>query len=269
MVVPIYDINPARRTPWITYALITANVVAFLGTPAASLLGAGELSLADLCQHEAFFSRYGAIPAEMLTNQQLSSVATGTIGEGACAVGPPGYFKAPALSVFQAMFLHGSWLHLIGNMLFLWVFGNNVEDRMGRFNFLLFYLVTGYIAAYGFALSTPDMTLPMVGASGAVSGVLGAYFILFPGARVWSLVPILLFLPLKLPAWIVLGTWFALQWLFAADYYITGVGEVAYLAHVLGFMAGMAVAIPMRAASRRPPPPKQGPSPITYSHRYW
>jgi membrane associated rhomboid family serine protease len=169
------------------------------------------------------------------------------------------------------MFLHGGWLHLLGNMLFLMVFGNNIEDRWGKLRFLLFYLATGYIAAYGFALANSDATMPLVGASGAVSGVLGAYLILFPGARVWSLVPILLFLPLKLPAWIVLGTWFVLQYVYATGSVVSDGGSVAYLAHIIGFVVGVLVAI-VAWASQPPPRGRDGPpppSPIQYSKRNW
>jgi membrane associated rhomboid family serine protease len=168
-------------------------------------------------------------------------------------VGPPPYGKSPALSVLFAMFLHGGWLHLLGNMLFLWVFGNNVEERFGRLGFLVFYLAAGYLAAYGFALANADSTVPLIGASGAVSGVLGAYLVLFPRARVWSLVPVLLFLPLRLPAWLVLGLWFALQWAYSSGYAVSAGGSVAYLAHVLGFIAGAVVALPLRRRRHRPP----------------
>jgi membrane associated rhomboid family serine protease len=142
------------------------------------------------------------------------------------------------------------------------VFGNNVEDRSGHLRFLLFYLLCGYVATYGFALAYPGSTVPLVGASGAVSGVLGAYLVLYPRARVWSLVPVLLFLPLRLPAWLVLGLWFALQWLYSAGYAVSEAGRVAYLAHVLGFLLGVLVAVPVGA--RRPrrahrwPPPRRG-----------
>jgi membrane associated rhomboid family serine protease len=249
MVIPFYDVNPVRRTPWVMRGLIATNVAVFLVTPAVAALGVGAVAVAELCQLEAFFYRYGAIPRELVENRQLEQVPTGEVVRQGCRLGPPDYDKVPALSVLFSMFLHAGWAHLIGNMLFLWVFGNNVEERFGHLGFLLFYLLTGGVAAYGFALAFPGSTVPMVGASGAVSAVLGAYLVLHPRARVWSLVPVLLFIPLRLPAWLVLGMWFVLQYVYATGYATAGAG-VAYLAHVLGFVSGFLLALPLR---QRPP----------------
>jgi membrane associated rhomboid family serine protease len=149
---------------------------------------------------------------------------------------PHGYWKSPFLSVLTAMFLHGGWLHLIGNMLFLYVFGDNVENRMGRVRFALFYLAAGYLATYGFAFGHPEDSQSLVGASGAISGALGAYLYLYPRARVTSLFPFLFFIPLRFPAWVVLGFWFVLQWLAAQT--AQGGPGIAYLAHVVGFAFG-------------------------------
>jgi membrane associated rhomboid family serine protease len=268
VVLPVYDVNPVRRTPWVTYLLLGANIGVFLLTPAVSTAGVEGASLGELCQLEAFYHRYGAIPEELVGNQPLPETPTGQVGIGprgpGCVIGPPAYEKIPALSVLYSMFLHGGWLHLLGNMLFLWVFGNNVEERMGRLGFLAFYLVAGYVAAYGFAMANADSSRPLVGASGAVAGVLGAYLMLFPRARVWSLVPVLLFIPLRLPAWLVLGMWFVLQWVYSAGYAISEAGSVAYLAHVLGFVVGVLVGLPLRGRRqppvhrRMPPPPGSG-----------
>lgn len=252
MVVPFHDVNPVRRTPWVMRLLIAANVGVFLFTPAVATIGVGAVSTAELCELEAFYHRYGAIPQELVGNEQLEQVPTGPAAGGErCEVGTPGYGKIPALSALTSMFLHAGWLHLLGNMLFLYVFGNNVEERMGRVGFLLFYLLGGAVAAYGFALADPGSTVPMVGASGAVSAVLGAYLALWPRARVWSLVPVLFFIPLRLPAWLVLGLWFVLQYVYAAGYATSGAGGVAYLAHVLGFVFGFLVALPLRRPPRR------------------
>ncbi|WP_217634797.1 rhomboid family intramembrane serine protease [Micromonospora pattaloongensis] len=252
----MHDINPVRRTPWVTWALIAVNVLAFLLTPTVASTGVTRDSLSQLCRQEAFYERYGAIPRELVDNRPLPAATTGDVGVGpngpGCVVERRWYEKIPVLSVLSSMFLHGGWLHLLGNMLYLWVFGNNVEDRFGRLRFLLFYLFCGYAAAYGFALVNAAATQPLVGASGAVSGVLGAYLVLFPRARVWSLVPVLLFIPLRLPAWLVLGLWFVLQWLYSSGYAVSNAGSVAYFAHVVGFVVGMIVALPL--AGRRPPP---------------
>jgi membrane associated rhomboid family serine protease len=148
------------------------------------------------------------------------------------------------------MFLHGGWLHILGNMLFLWVFGNNVEDRLGRLRFLVFYLFCGYVAAYGFAFGSPHSTATLVGASGAIAGVLGAYLVMFPRARVTSIVPLaFIFIPLRLPAWAVLGGWFLLQWLYSSGTAVASGAGVAYLAHVYGFVAGLVVALLVRSRS--------------------
>src|SRR2546429_3372058 len=157
MVIPVHDVNPVRRTPWVTYLLIAANVVVFLLTPAARDTGMSSVGVAELCRQEAFYDRYAAIPRELTGNRQLSEVPDGETGVGprgpGCVVGPPRYHKVPALSVLYSMFLHGGWLHLLGNMLFLWVFGNNIEDRLGRLRFLLFYVLCGYVAPDGVALA--------------------------------------------------------------------------------------------------------------------
>jgi rhomboid family protein len=254
VVIPVHDENPLRRTPWVTYLLIAVNVAVFVLFTPGALPRAGTQA-AVTCQQQAFYDRYGAIPHEMLTGQPLRLVPTGqavlTAQGEACAVSRPAYRKTPALSVLEAMFVHSGWLHLLGNMLFLLIFGNNVEDRLRRLPYLLFYLACGYVAAYGYALVNPGATGPLVGASGAISGVLGAYLVLFPRARVWSLVPFLLFIPLRIPAWLVLGLWFVLQWAYAAGQ-LTGGGTVAYVAHVFGFLAGMLGGLLLRAAAGRP-----------------
>ncbi|MDQ2788594.1 MAG: rhomboid family intramembrane serine protease [Pseudonocardiales bacterium] len=254
MVIPIRDVNPVHRTPWVTYALIAANIAIFLLTPASAITVTGAASLAQTCQQQAFYDRYAAIPIEVVHNQPLALVPDGRTGVGdqgpGCVVARPNYHKNPMLSVLSSLFLHGSWLHLLGNMLFLWIFGNNIEDRFGRFRYLLFYLACGVVATYGFALTNPHSTEVLIGASGAIAGVLGAYLILYPRARVWSLVPVLLFLPLRLPAWLVLGLWFLLQWVYTAGYAISSAGSVAYPAHVLGFVSGALVALLMRGAQR-------------------
>jgi rhomboid family protein len=268
VVLPLQDVDRSRRMPWFTYGLIAANVVVFLFTPAANTNGVESAPLQTQCQQEAYYERYAAIPREMVDNQQLPTVTTGDVKATGCVVGPPTYTKIPALSVLYAMFLHGGWLHLLGNMLFLWVFGNHVEARLGRWRYLLFYLLAGYVAAYGFALTNPSATQPMVGASGAIAGVLGAFMVLFPRDKIWGVIPELFFLPVKLPAWFVLGLWFALQAVYAAGYAVSGAGSVAYLAHVFGFVFGVIVALPLLLWLARKRRPQPRPSALIY-RRDW
>src|SRR3954454_2102505 len=179
MVLPIHDRNPLRRPPVVTWALIAINIVVFVvATPLlTSVGGVSRPTPAALCDQERFFDEYGAIPKELLDNRQLPQAPTGQVagvdqrrGVVACATnprtGPPPFHKNPALSVLTAMFLHGGWLHLLGNMLFLLIFGNNVEDRMGHIRFALFYLVCGYVASYGFAVLNDASGPPLIGASG-------------------------------------------------------------------------------------------------------
>ncbi|HEX6404928.1 MAG TPA: rhomboid family intramembrane serine protease [Pseudonocardiaceae bacterium] len=255
MVIPVRDVNPVQRTPWVTYSLIALNFAVFLLTPASAITVSGMDSLAQTCQQRAFFDHYAAIPVELLHNQPLPVVADGDVGVGprgpGCILTEPSYHKSPVVSALTSLFLHGGWLHILGNMLFLWIFGNNVEDRFGRLRYLLFYLACGMLATYGFALANPDSAEALIGASGAIAGVLGAYLILYPRARVWSLVPFLLFIPLRLPAWVVLGLWFLLQWVYTAGYAVSQAGSVAYLAHVLGFLAGVLVALVIRGSEGR------------------
>jgi membrane associated rhomboid family serine protease len=260
VVIPVHDINPLRRTPWVTYALIAANLVFFLLTPGNSTSVSGSMTVQDQCRQLEFYDHYAAIPKELTHNDPLDHVATGTAGrEGnqvGCVEGRPDYDKVPFLSAITSQFLHGGWLHLLGNMLFLLIFGNNVEDRMGRLKFLVFYLVAGVIAAYGFALAEPNSAETLIGASGAIAGVLGAYLVMFPKARVWSLVPFFFFIPLRLPAWLVLGLWFVLQWAYASGTAVSSAGNVAYLAHVVGFAFGFLVGLVVRQRMGPMDPPR-------------
>ncbi|MEV6011616.1 rhomboid family intramembrane serine protease [Streptomyces sp. NPDC051976] len=232
MVIPVYDKNPVRRPPVVTYGLIAVCTVVFLLGPLSGFntsYGTGERLQ---CAQSGYFNHWGVIPYELF-HGQLPPDRLGL--PSGCPV-PDAFTKVPFVSVLTGMFLHGSWLHLIGNMLFLYVFGDNVENRMGRVRFAVFYLVAGYLATYGFALANSESAQTLVGASGAISGALGAYLYLYPRARVTSLFPFLFFIPLRFPAWVVLGFWFVLQWL-AAQTARNGPG-VAYLAHVVGFAFG-------------------------------
>ncbi|MFI0978672.1 rhomboid family intramembrane serine protease [Streptomyces sp. NPDC021093] len=196
-----------------TYALIGVCCVVFLLGPASGFNPSYGTGDALAAAQSTYFERWGVVPDE-LVRATPHSLAT----------------------PFTALFVHGNWLHLLGNVLFLYVFGAMTEERMGRTAFALFYVVTGYFALTVYALVHASSDETLVGASGAISAVLGAFLRLFPRARVTSLFPFLLFLPLRFPAWIVLIFWFVLQWL-AAQGLGTGAG-VAYLAHVVGFAVG-------------------------------
>ncbi len=211
--IPLYDENPTERPPIVTVALIAACVLVFFWEIAGPVQWM-----------EAKIYALGMIPAVLFGHAQLDPALQ--------------WVPAP-LTVFTSMFLHGGWAHLIGNMLYLWIFGNNVEDAMGHLRFLVFYLLCGVAAAFTQALSAPSSEIPMVGASGAISGVLGAYLLLFPHARVVVLIPMGFFTQLQAwPAKIVLGFWFALQALYGL-FSDPAKGGVAFLAHVGGFIAGM------------------------------
>ena len=267
MVLPVHDVNPTRRTPWVTRLLIVVNLAVFVLSPmaVAPLLGSGNA--ASLCGQAAYLDEFAVKPAEVIGNDASDEVATGeVVTAGGEAVGcqtqsPPPYEKLPVLSVLFAMFLHGGWLHLLGNLLFLYVFGNNVEDRLGRVRYLVFYLACGYAATYGFSLFFAGSSSPLVGASGAIAGVLGAYLVLFPRAKVWSLLTFLFFLPVRLPAWLVLGSWFVLQYLYTRGAGLSEATGTAYLAHVIGFVVGALLVWRLRGTGQpRPvPDPRWGP----------
>jgi membrane associated rhomboid family serine protease len=227
MVLPLYDHLPRRITPVVNYLLIAASVLMFLW----------ELSLGPDIERDLYLLSF--VPAR--------------------------FWMAPLnpvnlIRILISMFLHGGWLHLGGNMLYLWIFGDNIEDRLGHFKYLIFYLLCGFIATLTHAVFNADSPLPSIGASGAIAGVLGAYILLFPRARVTTLIPIFVFITVReVPAFIVLGLWFVLQ-------LFTGVasvglpegqtGGVAYFAHIGGFVAGMLLVVLM-GGYRRPAPPPQ------------
>jgi membrane associated rhomboid family serine protease len=250
VVIPIHDENPLRRRPIVTWSLIAVNVAVFLTEPGGITHVALHATdtVRQACDQAAYFDHHAAIPRELIHNHPLGphhyDVST-SAGPVRCPEITE-HGKQPWLSVLESMFLHAGWIHLLGNMLFLLIFGNNVEDRMGRIPFLAFYVLCGYVAAYGFALGNRTSTVATLGASGAIAGVLGAYLVVFPRARVTSLVPFLFFLPLRLPAWLVLGGWFLLQWAYLGAAGSASGAGVAYLAHVYGFLAGTVIALLLR-----------------------
>jgi membrane associated rhomboid family serine protease len=202
--IPLRDVIPSRTTPYITVTIILLNAVAWLY----------EVSLPPR-ELERFLYFYGVVPASFSASTLITS-----------------------------MFLHGSWMHVVGNMWYLWIFGDNVEDRVGHGRFLLFYLLCGVVAAIGQIAVDPASTLPTIGASGAIAGVMGAYFVLYPHSRVLTLVPLIVFWELiELPAIVLLGFWFLMQLFSAGAIAVTasthGSGGVAFMAHVAGFVTGV------------------------------
>lgn len=232
---PYHDENETQRTPYVTVAVIAITVGIWLFVQGAGM----ELALAkSVCE-------LGLIPGEL--TMSLSPGTPFPMGEGVVCLSDPG---RQVSNVLTSMFLHGSWMHLLGNMWFLWLFGNNIEDAMTRPRFVAFYLLTGLAAALAQVAANPASEVPMVGASGAISGVMGAYLILFPRARIYTMVPLGFFLQsFALPAWVMLIYWAFLQ--FAGG--LTSVGDeqtggVAFWAHLGGFVAGVAL---IKAFERR------------------
>lgn len=208
---PIRDHNPSQRTPYVTYALILMNVLVYLI----------ELPyMADDFRISAFFDDWALIPAAVSSGENLHGVVT-------------------------SMFLHASVMHIAGNMLFLWIFGDNLEDQMGHIGFLIFYLASGIAAAMTHIGADPTSAVPTVGASGAVAGVMGGYLLLFPRAKVDILLILVVFFRVfSVPAFVMLGLWFGLQ-IFGGLGTPTEGGGVAYWAHAGGFIAGLVLTIPV------------------------
>jgi membrane associated rhomboid family serine protease len=220
MFFPIRDDNPHNITPIVTWGLIAVCAVTFLW----------QQGLDGQAAQLAILS-YGIIPADLFGTAQLD----------------PMIAPLPAwMTIFTAMFLHGGWMHLIGNMLYLWIFGDNVEASMGRLRFLMFYLGCGLAAALTQSIAAPESTVPMIGASGAVAGVLGAYLILHPFANIRVLLWLIIFITMiNVPAWIVLGLWFLGQLISQAGA-TPGQPGVAFLAHIGGFIAGVLLIFKLR-----------------------
>jgi membrane associated rhomboid family serine protease len=214
--IPLKDDAPRYSTPFINYFLIVLNVLVFLF----------ELSLGRHAER-AFIYQFGLIPAAVTSSAQYAHGAVGL------------------LPFLTSMFMHAGWLHLIFNMWALWIFGDNVEDQLGHFLYLVFYLVAGLAANCVHILFNLGSDVPTVGASGAIAGVMGAYFLLFPSARVLTLIPAIFFFPvIYLPAWVVLGYWFIVQFLSGAATAIPGSTQasgIAVWAHVGGFLVGAAL----------------------------
>jgi len=229
-VIPLRDANTTRRPALVTLAIVVACCVAFgweLGLQAS-----GEAAF------ESAITDWGVVPARL----------TAAWGRGE-------FLSGESLTLVTSQFLHGGWLHLIGNMLYLWIFGNNIEDRLSPIPFLLFYLAGGVIAGLTQVAVDPSSTVPLIGASGAIAATLGAYFVLFPGARITTLVFLGFFYQLiNVPAIVVLGFWFVLQLLDGVGQIgrETGAAGVAFFAHIGGFVFGAAIGWLLRVNGRNP-----------------
>ena len=212
--IPLRDIIPSRSTPYVTVVIIIINAIAWFY----------EISMPERTLQQ-FLSVYGVVPARF----EMSTLVT-------------------------SMFLHGSWSHFIGNMWYLWIFGDNVEDRVGHGRFIAFYLLCGVVAALGHVAMDPASTLPTIGASGAIAGVMGGYFVLYPQSRVLTLIPLVFYVEIiELPAVLLLGFWFVMQLFNAGVIAVTSnssSGGIAFVAHVAGFVAGLAGVFLFRKRAR-------------------
>ena len=220
--IPLRDTIPSQRTAWIVRLLVAVNLAVFI------------LEMMQGPRLESFLYQFGVVPAYWASTS-LADFAQ---------------WPSLALSLVTTQFLHGSPLHLGSNLLYLWIFGDNVEDRLGHGRFLLLYLVSGAVAAVIQLLAAPSSSIPMIGASGAIAGVLGAYFLMFPYAQVVTLVPwFLVWKVVRVPAFVFLGIWFVLQWLqgLVTIGQVADVGGVAWWAHVGGFLCGLALVVVVRA----------------------
>lgn len=236
---PLRDINPTRRFPLITYGLIGVNVVVFL-------LQVGK-SDAELMR---IFSEQSVVPSLVAA----APFALETI-----------------FDMFRSMFFHGGWFHLLSNMLYLWLFGDNIEDRFGTILYLVLYFLSGFVAAYAQVLIDPTSDIPLVGASGAIAGVLGSYLVLFPSVRVRGIIPLGYFLShQEWPAWLVLGMWFVLQLFDAfASLGVVSSGGVAFFAHIGGFIAGVIYTFIFMRIMPQPPEAARREVIHERGRRYW
>ena len=229
--IPLRDANPTQRTPVVTIGLVIACLGVFAWE--LGLLASGGMDALD-----AFVAQWGVVPANVTAEFDAGN-----------------YVNAVTLTLITSQFLHGGWLHVLGNLLFLWIFGNNIEDRFGKVGFLLFYLAGGVVAALTQVVTDPDSTIPMIGASGAIAATLGAYLVLYPRARITSLVFLGFFYQLiDVPALIVLAFWFVLQLIDGLASLGAVDVQVAFFAHIGGFVFGSAIGLLVRTVSRRRQP---------------
>lgn len=216
---PLRDDNPQLNKPIATYAIIVVNILVWVLVQG---LGNSDSLNASICQ-------FGLIPADLFSSDPYAAV------QGACR----GTDGAGAVAIVTSMFMHGGWMHIIGNMWFLWVFGDNVEDAMGRVRFLMFYLLCGLCASAAQIVSNPNSAIPMVGASGAIGGVMGAYIMLYPRVKVhMGVILIFIFTTFRVPAFLMLGYWIVVQVLGGLSALGATGGGVAFWAHIGGFLSG-------------------------------
>jgi len=233
--IPLRDDNPTGIPPLVTALIIAFNLLVWVFVQGLGTEPALSHSVCTL----------GLIPAELLGNARPGTRVP--LGDIDCYIGHPNW-----LTPFTSMFLHGGWLHIIGNLWFLWVFGDNVEDALGHGRLLVFYIVCGLAAAATQVLASPTSTLPMIGASGAIGGVMGAYAVRYPRSRVLTLIVLGFYVrTVWVPAWLMLGYWFLLQFLGGLPAHGSEEGGVAFWAHVGGFVAGAVLVYPL---SRRGAP---------------
>ncbi len=249
--IPIRDENPTVRKPYVTLALIALNIVIFFAwQPRSFITGSGSIDEAS--EQEVFLYEHALVPCEAVEGHPVSVPELQTNDCDAPDTPTPDALdpdKPVRLAAIVSMFLHAGLLHLGGNMLFLWIFGNNVEDRLGSLWFVAFYLLGGIAATVGHILTDPGSLVPVIGASGAVAAVMGAYLVWYPKAKVTTLFFFFLITWFKIPAWIFLGVWFGLQFLTNPD------SGVAWVAHVVGFAFGALVALPLRGRGPSGPVP--------------
>ena len=211
---PLRDDNPTTITPVVTWVLIAISSIVFFY----------QFSLGPE-ESQIFAYQFGAVPDVVAGTERLPANIA---------------LIPPILSLFTSMFLHGGWMHLVGNMWFLWIFGNNIEEAMGHLRYLAFYLICGLLASIAQILSYPESSIPTIGASGAIAGVMGAYLMLYPRARVWTLIFLVFFIRLiYLPASVVLGFWILIQFINGSMTAGHGAGGVAFWAHIGGFVSGV------------------------------
>jgi membrane associated rhomboid family serine protease len=227
--IPLKDDLPTRSTPAVTVILMALNILVYLYQASLEIDSRGSGAA------EAFVMEFGLVPCRLT---------------GACRMAAD--LPSPVFTIFSSMFLHGSFFHIAGNMLYLWIFGNNVEDTLGHGRFIVFYLASGVVAAATQTVVGPTSHVPMIGASGAISGVLGAYFLLFPHANVLTLIIFGFFWRVvRIPALVVLGFWMVVQILNGLGSFGAG-GGVAWFAHIGGFFAGMGLILLLRPGPRTP-----------------